>query len=77
MSNPRDAILGLLKSFEATPDKDIPIFDIGVPLITTQGFTDDEVYFALRGLERDRIIALDERTNSLRLTAPNVLPKNV
>jgi hypothetical protein len=51
----REALINLLRTLGATPEKTIDLYDIGVPLVR-QGFTQDEIVDLLLSLERERFI---------------------
>jgi hypothetical protein len=51
------AIVDHLRHLKAAPQYPVDLYDIGVPL-SKSGFTPDELYMALRSLERDGVIEL-------------------
>ena len=65
----KTAILALLREIEATPERAISLYDIGVPLVA-KGYEQDAIYYGLRGLESDGVITILEASNALRLTKP-------
>jgi len=63
------AIMDLLRELQATPEAPVNLYHIGVPLVA-KGFTEQEIYMALRDIEGEQVIALDEGTNRLLLRKP-------
>ena len=63
------AIMDHLRELRATPEAPVNLYHIGVPLVT-KGFGEQEIYIALRGLEAEQVIELDEKTNRLSLKVP-------
>lgn len=61
------AILSLLKDdLKATPEKPVGMYSIGIPL-GPKGFTQDELYMALRGLEGEKVLKIIEDRNAVVL----------
>jgi hypothetical protein len=62
------AIMGILKDIQATPEKAISMYDIGIPLVT-RGYAQGELVDTLFSMEREGIIEL-LMSNGLRLKKP-------
>jgi hypothetical protein len=69
MTKASDAILAVLRDINATPDKPIVMFEIGIPLVVDQKFAQDEVLNALFWLQSEGVIEL-LGDNRLRLVKP-------
>jgi hypothetical protein len=63
------AILSVLRDINATPDKAVGMYLIGIPLVVEQQFTQDEVLYGLYKLVDDGVLELPGQ-NTLRLLKP-------
>jgi hypothetical protein len=61
-----DAIIAVLRDINATPDKPIIMFEIGVPLVVEKGYSELDVLNGLDWLVSEKIIELPGN-NTLRL----------
>ncbi|CDN54720.1 Hypothetical protein RG1141_CH23820 [Neorhizobium galegae bv. officinalis bv. officinalis str. HAMBI 1141] len=64
----RQALINLLRTLQASPEKPVDLYEIGVPLVD-QGYTQDEILALLLSLEHERFIGRIEN-NRLRLVEP-------
>ena len=56
--SPSDAILELLRNMSQSPDQAIVLFEVGIPMIVEQKYTQDEVTSGLLLLQSEGVIKL-------------------
>lgn len=67
--SPTDAILNVLRSINLPIDQPIVLFEVGIPLIVEQRYTQDEVLNGLYWLQSEGVIQLMDG-NRMKLVKP-------